>query len=186
MAAPYNKLRSKVNRAIAAYLISAGAGSTTDTVPANTKTVKVYPNTTVKATLSLPEVHFVALRRVKVHISIKGSATQDPTETDLDAPRKLFDDRVSQVYDAMMQTSDNQTLHATALLITSAGRALAVSQQPGNPASDQVAADNADMVDFSLQAVYDMGEGDGEPSEDGTSWEEILMFDVLASPSNVD
>lgn len=186
MAAPFNKLRSKVNRAVAAYLVSQGCGSFQDTVAANTQAPTGYPNTTVHATLSLAEVNMTGLRRVKLQISIKGSATTDPGQPNEDSVRVQFDNRIALVYDAMMQTDDGQTLRYTARAITAAGRALAVSQQPGNPDSDQLAANNADMVDFTCQAVYDMGEGDGEPSEDGTAWEEILLFDILASPSNVD
>lgn len=183
---PFNKLRSKVNRAVAAYLVSVGAGSFEDTVAANTRTPTGYPNTTVHATLSHAEVNMTGLRRVKLQISIKGSATTDPNDPNPDDTRVQFDNRIGLVYDAMMQTADGQTLHETARLITLAGRALAVSMQPGDPKADQLAQNNADMVDFTCQAVYDMGEGDGEPSEDGTAWEEILLFDILASPSNVD
>lgn len=183
---PFNKLRSKLNRAVAAYLVSVGAGSSTDTVAANTIAPTGYPNTTVHATLSLAEVNMTGLRRVKLQISIKGSLTTDPGQPNTDDPRVQFDNRVGLVYDAMMQSDDSQTLHATAVAITAAGRALAVSITPGDPASDLLAANNADMVDFTCQAVYDMGEGDGQPSEEGTALEEILLFDVLASPSNVD
>lgn len=187
MAAPFNKIRSKVDRAVAAYLISVGAGGPDDTVPANTRQPKTPTNTTVRATLSIAEVHFTAVRRVKLQISIKGSAVLNPGEPNPDGTgRKAFDDRISAVYDAMMQSDDGETLRFTARAITAAGRAMAVSVQPGNPASDQFAANNADMVDFTCQAVYDMGEGDGEASDEASSWEEILLFDILASPSNVD
>lgn len=186
MAAPFNKLRSKVDRAICAYLISVGAGGPDDTVPANTRIPKTATNTTVRSTLSMAEVPMTAIRRVKLQISIKGSALINPGEPNPDEARKAFDDRIAAVYDAMMQTTDGETLRSTALAITAAGRAMAVSQQPGNPASDLFAANNADMVDFTCQAVYDMGEGDGEASDEASSWEEILLFDILASPSNVD
>lgn len=186
MSAPFNKLRSKVDRAIAAYLISVGAGGPDDTVPANTRLPKAPTNTTVRSTLSISEVPMTGIRRVKLQISIKGSALIDPNEPNIDEARKAFDDRIAAVYDAMMQSADGQTLRDTAAAITAAGRAMAVSVQPGDPASDLFAANNADMVDFTCQAVYDMGEGDGEADSEGSSWHEILLFDIIASPSNVD
>jgi hypothetical protein len=183
----YNKLRSKVNRAIAAYLVTQGAGGPDDVSPANSTGKKGFPFTTVQATLSKPEVQLTGLRRVSVHISIKGSAVQNPDEPNPDQSRKDFDDRVGATYDAMMQSDDGQTLRATADAITTAGRALAVDASNGvDPVQVLRAANNADMVDFTCQNVYDTGEGDGEADGEGCSWEEILMFDVIASPSNVD
>jgi len=154
-------------------------------LPANTTSPNKYPNTTVRATLSLAEVALTGLRRVKVHISIKGSAVQRPGEPNEGASRVEFDKRVATTYDALMQTEDGQTLRGTAAAITEAGRALAVAVD-GSEEAQQLAANNADMVDFTCQGWYDAGEGDGEADAEGCSWEEILMFEALCSPSNTD
>lgn len=185
MAAPYSKTRSKLNRAIAAYLVSVGAGGPDDVSPANSRASKGYPNTTVRATLSKPEVALTGLRRITVHISIKGSATQNPKEPNSDVARLNFDKRVGDAEDALMQSADGQSLRETARLITAAGRALAVAVD-GSDEAVLLAANNADMVDFTCSGWYDAGEGDGEAEGEGCSWEEILIFEALCSPSNVD
>lgn len=186
MAESYTRLRSKLDRAICAYLVSAGCGSPKDILPNNSVEPSTYPNTTVRSTISKPEVPLTGLRRIMVHISIKGSATVTNKEPNQQLPRVLFDRRVSDTYDAMMQSDDDQTLRATARAITAAGRALAVPIDPANAEAVQFAANNADMTEFTCQGVYDAGEGDGMADADGCSWEEILMFEITASPSNTD
>jgi hypothetical protein len=182
MPASFSNLRSKLNRAITAYLVSVGGdcGTIANIFPANIASDKTYPNTTVRATLSQPEVQMTGIRRIRVHIEIKGQPSGDPSEADIEKARVDFDKRVSATEDAMMQTEDGETFRETARLITAAGRALAT-----NPDAT-IAANDADMVDFTCQAVYDAGEGDGEPIENGPAWFEILMFDIVCSPSNVD
>ncbi len=184
--ANYNNLRSKLNRAIAAYLVSQACGSVDDISPANSRTASKYPNTKIRCTIGKPEVPLTGLRRMPVLISIRGSATQKPGEPNPDLARVNFDARVAATYDAMLQSDDDQTFRATARAITATGRALAVVVDPNDPESVQFAANNADMVDFTCQAVYDTGEGDGEPDAEGCDWHEILTFEVLCSPSNVD
>lgn len=173
---PFNRLRSKLNRAIAAYLVSAGAGTDDTVSPANSRQSKGYPNTTVRATIAKPEVPLTGIRRIIVHVSVKGSAVQENDAVSEDVARAAFDLRLSQTADALMQSDDGRTLRATAAAITAAGRQLAAD----NP------TDHADLADFACQAWYDGGEGDAAPDETGTSWEEILIFEAVCSPANVD
>ena len=177
MAAPFNRIRSKLNRAIVAYLIEQGCGSADDTFPENTQAIRSYPNTTVRAGVATPTVLNTGIRSIPVHIRIRGSASEDPEKKDdANDPRTLFDARLSVVYDALMQSDNGRNLKATATAITDAGRALAVSD-PTN---------NADMADFTCQQWVDGGEGDGAPDGEGNAWEEILIFNTICSPSNVD
>jgi hypothetical protein len=185
MAAPYHNLRSKLNRAITAYLISVGAGGPEDTGPANARTLSKYPRTTIRAGVGKAEPPLTGNYRVTVYISVKGSAVQDPKEPNPEAARIAFDTRLATVFDALMQSDDDQTLRATKSAINAAGRALAVAVD-GSDEAIQFAANNADMVDFTVIGWYDAGFGDGEPNEEGTSWEEILIFEALACSSNVD
>jgi hypothetical protein len=184
--ASFSKTRSKLNRAICAYLISVGAGSKDDTTPANSPGPSSYPRTTVRATMSIPEVHMTGLRRVRVHISVKGSAALKPEEPNPDLARAQFDERLGAVYDALMQTAatDGQTLSWTAQAITAAGQAMATAVDNSDAAA-LFARNNADMADFTCHAWYDAGEGDGEADAEGCDWEEILMFDALVSPSAI-
>jgi hypothetical protein len=186
MAAQFNNVRSKLNRAIAAYLVSVGCGGVDDVLPANVRTFKTYPNTLVRATMSTPDPPLTGVREVTVHISIKGTATEYPNEPNPGTSRVAFDDRVAQTYDALMQSDDGETLRATAEAITESGRALAVAV---DDSADAVlcAQNNSDMLDFTCSAWYDMGEGEGDgTSAEGTSWEEVLIFKARCSPSNVD
>lgn len=175
MPLPYNNLRSKLDRAICAYLIAQGVGTADDVSPWNSVTTNTYPLTTVHSTISKPEVNFTGNRRISVQISIKGSAANATNNDDPDSVRAAFDARVAETMDALMQTDDEQTLNYTANAITAAGRALATSSPK----------DNADMADFTLMEWYESGEGDGPtgPDEEACAWNEILMFDAVCCAS---
>lgn len=154
-------------------------------LPFNSRKAKGYPNTTIHATLSKPEVALTGLRRIRVHVSVKGSAVKKVKGEPDEAARMRFDQRVGETCDALMQSDDGETLRATAEAITAAGRALAV------PADDSAfaaafAAANADMAEFTCQGWYDAEEGDGAADEEGCAWEEVLVFEALCSGSDVD
>lgn len=190
MTTHYSNLRSKLDRAICAWLVNQLVGGVDNILPFASVKISPYPNVEVHSTLSKPDPDFSGNRRVQVQISIKGSATKDPNNPDSENPRIQFDNLVAAVGDALMQTDDNGvSLNATARGITTAGRALAVDSTNGAiPAAVQFAKDNADMVNFTCQMWIDAGEGDGEidADEEGCSWNEVLMFEALACPSNVD
>jgi len=186
MAAPYNATRSKLARATCACLISAGCGSIADVLPHNSAKQKTYPNTTVRCAFSKPDSDFTGNRRITVHVSIKGSATLENGETDIDQARVQFDNRVETTADALMQTADNQTFNFTAAAITTAGRAMAVDASNGaDPVQSQFAADNSDMADFTCSWWNESGEGDGEADAEGCAWEEILIFEAIACSSAI-
>ena len=188
MAAPYHNLRSKLDRAIVAYLISAGAGSIDDVLSSRTRKARKFPNTTVKAGRGVPDPPYSGNYRVTVYVSIKYSATQEVKEPNPGLARTQFDQRVAQTFDALMQSDNQQDLHQTATLITAAGRNLAVDPNNGtDPVTKQEAENNADMADFTIMQWIDQGFGSG-PDEDaeGNNWEEVLMFEALCCPSNVD
>jgi len=159
----YSNVRSKLSRAIAAYLISAGCGTAVDTSASNVTSDSTYPRTTVKSGIATPEVPMSGIYRIRVMISVKGSAANSFDNADM---RVAFDNRVAAVYDAMMQSSDG-----TANEITTAGRAI------------RTTTGNSDMADFTCMSLYDGGFGEGEASEEGTAWEEILIFDAVCCAS---
>lgn len=186
MSAPYSNLRSKLNRAVVAYLIGAGCGAATDVLPANSKAVKSFPNTVVKSAVAKPEVRLSGIYRITLAIKIKGSSVQSVNASNTELPRTAFDTRVAKTFDALMQTDDETTLNVMCGLITDTGRALAAVPANATPAQIKFAADNADMADFTVEGWFDSGFGDGEPDEEGADWEEILLFDVVCCSSNVD
>ena len=185
MAAPFTTLRSKLNRAICAYLVSQGAGSTKDTQPSFTQSTLAFPNTTVRATTGTPDPPFTGNYRIQVWISIKGSASESTTEPNPDLRREEFDNRIATVADALMTGNGYNSLSDTANAITAAGRALATVIDPNDPASVQFAANNADMVDFTLIQWIDRGFGDGQADSQDCTWEEILIFEAYCCSSNV-
>ena len=185
MAAPYSTLRSKLDRAICAYLISVGAGSSDDTTPNATQATYAYPTTTVHATTGQPDPPFTGNYRITVHISIKGSASQAVGDPNPQEAWAAFNARVATVQDALMSGNGCDSLADTAAAINAAGRALATVVDPTNPASVQFSANNADMVDFTLIQWIDRGFGDGQADAKGCTWEEILVFEAYCCSANV-
>lgn len=178
MPAPWNNLRSKLDRAICAFLTSQGTGSVVDIVPTVKGTIAQFPITIVHSTVLRPYPVMTGDYRGEVHISIRGSAVLAQTEPNLDRGRIDFDKRIAQTMDALMQTNDNATLVYTAQQITLAGQAMAVAAD-ASPAAIAFAANNADMADFTCINWFDGGFGDGQPDESGCNWEEILIFDAI-------
>lgn len=178
MAAPYNNLRSKLNRAVVAYLVSAGCGSEADVLPFHTRELKNVQNqeanTTVRARTGRPRVEMSGDYDVMLQITVRGSAVQEVGD-DTETARLAFDDRVARTFDAMMQSENGYDLNYTAQLITDSGRGLAVSD-PVN---------NADMYDFTVLSIKDGGFGDANPNEQECLWEEVLMFEVCCCAGNL-
>jgi hypothetical protein len=175
MPAPYNNLRSKLNRGICAYLIGQAVGTVANVLSSNSSVDKTYPLVTVQAVRGTPDPPLTGDYRCQIHVSVKGSNVQDPKQSP-QANRILFDNLCAKTYDALMTTTDNGTLLSTALLITAAGRALATSD-PTN---------NADMADFTVQNWFDGGFGMGDPDAEGCSWIEVFLFEAICCASNTD
>jgi hypothetical protein len=177
MSAPYNSLRSKLERAIASYLIAQNAGTTLDTLPEHGRTPKIYPCTVVRCAMSRPEIPYSGNRIITVHVCVRGSAVQE-SEDNPEESHTAFDERVATVMDTLLQSdTGGSDMECIARGINAAGRALATSD-PTN---------NADMADFTCWGWHDVGEGDGDgTSAEGCSWEEVLMFECAACASNID
>ena len=178
MAAPYNSIRSKANRAICAYLVSQNCGTFADVLPANSVKDANYPNTVVRSTLAKPEQRFTGNSRIQIQIRIKGSAAKDPTAKNPEQARVNFETRVATTKDALMMADDNGfDLSYTAQQITIAGNALKTN------ADATIAANNADMGDFTCLQWMEAGEGDGDETDsEGCDWEEVLLFECVACP----
>ena len=184
MPAPYNNVRSKLARAVCAYLQSQNCGSFADVVPYEFDRNVLYPITIIRPAKGTPEVPLTGMLRVMVLVTIMGSATHGEGEPNPDLARVNFDSRVAQTFDALMQTSDGQTLRATAQAITDAGRALATAVD-ASAAGVQLAANNADMADFTCFDVYDAGFENTDPDSEGCSWCETLVFEMVCCGSAV-
>lgn len=185
MGAPYSKLRSKLDRALVAYLTAQGVANTV--LPArssSTLDVSNGPVVVVRSHSGRPEAAPAAgIWRFQVEIAVYGEAAPAPANADPDAQRFSLDDVFGATVDALMQSADlGQSLDATTAAVNAAGRALAQSSNA------TVAADNADMADFTLQFWIPTGLDAGNPKGDDqeTVWKEIATFEAVANCFNVD
>jgi len=174
MAAPYNNLRSKLNRAVCAYLVTQGVGTVDNILASNTNAAKSYPLVTVQAVRGMPDPPMTGDYRCSVQVAVKGSNVQVANASP-QSNRILFDTLCGKTCDALM-IGDTSTLMPTALGITAAGRALFA----GDPAN------NADMADFTCINWFDDGFGIGDPDAEGCSWIEVFLFTAICCASNVD
>lgn len=177
MAAPYSSPRSKIDRAIVAYLISADVGTAASISPAKYSSIRTLPCIIAHSHEGTPEDEMTGDYRFKVKMCVKSAIKDQPTEA-AGTQAASSDELFAEMQDALMQSDNDQDLRATAVLITASGRALATSD-PTN---------NGDMADFTCKTWYDKG-FDGELAEDGNGgvfWLEIALFEAVACSANVD
>lgn len=191
MAAPFGNIRSKLDRAIVAYLQTAGVcdliypGQYGGVIPAaDDGTTPLW--VVVRSHQGTEEVLLSGVWRFKVECAVHGPANPQPNQVNLAGQRVSFDSIFSAMHDALMTSEDsNQTLQATADAITDAGRALATT------GTDQEKQNNADMVDFTCQYWYPPISLDGgSPRTEGTPgsmtlWKELAVFECIANAFNV-
>jgi hypothetical protein len=182
-------LPSKLSRAIGAYLVSAGIAQE-QVYPHFCAKERTFANGPIVSPLiypGQPEPLFTGNRRFKVGIQIKGNESNDGSTGAGETARVLFDAFVGQVGEALMKSDDQSTFQATATLINTAGRALAVA---GTPTEEEAkedwrkAANNADMADFTVTQWVDSTFGGGEAKD--CLWEIVIIFEATACESNVD
>lgn len=178
-------LRSKLNRAICAYLINNGCGTRDNIVPANSRKAKGLPNILVRSVLSIPDLEQMGNERITVHIEVRGSASQNVDETNDDLARVEFDLLAQTIWDKLRQTDNGFNLNATASDIDDAARALAIPLD-GTPAAAIFAANNSDMAAFTINGWFSRGSGDGEPDDESFSWCETFIFEAICCGSNRD
>lgn len=183
MAAPYSNLRSKLDRAIVAYLISLAdpkVGTAADILPAYMSSDKPVLSTVVQSSQGPEDPPFTGNHNMAVKVRIKVPAANQPGQTNPMANRVVLDARSAATFDAFHQTANNCDYGETARLISAAGRALATS----GTVTDQ--ANNADMVDFTCQWIQDMSIAGGEPDDEATAFVDVITFSARCCPSNTD
>ena len=158
-------LRSKTDRAIAAYLASTVAGATA--YPANSPADRVFPCITVKASDGRPDPQFSGVYRCSVTVEVQYSPDND-TGSDGEMARVRLDALADKVAEALMQSDNDQNLKATANAITAAARAKAVA----SPIYD------ADLADFTCDLVFETGFAGGRTNDEGSAWVELLTFEA--------
>ncbi len=178
-----NNIRSKLDRAIVAYL-KTKLPSGTNIYPANNSGTKALPNITVRSHRGRATIPFDGSWDFLVQIEAHYPAALQPGEANPDALRVAGDLLFDSAIDALMQTSNQVDLSETAAQISTAGRLL----QSVGTAIEQ--ANNADMLAFTCQIWANAELDGGNPAQDGgadtTRWAEIARFNATACPSNVD
>lgn len=185
-------LPSKLSRAICAYLVTLGIPQEQvfPQFSAKPRTFASGPIVTPLIYPGEPDPKFTGDRKFKVAVSIGGTITTNSGSEDAkEAQRVAFDAMVGQVYEALMQTDENddQTLDATRVAINAAGRAMAAAGTADQESAKEPwrkAANNADMADFTVTQWNDSTFGAGEAKD--CSWEIVIMFDASANESNTD
>ena len=183
---PSGDLQSKINRAIRAVLISAGAGTLNDTYAAPASDDRQLPNTTIITGDGIPfsgpgNWHFP-----EVTVLLRDSAVVQPATDAANTPRISANSRMTAVINALTLSDNISSLYYTAQQITALGRALAVDPTNGsNPIAAQSALDNADMSDFTCLWWDVTSNGQPKKSENGAYWERELGFSCIACNASI-
>ena len=171
-------MQSKINRAVRAHLIAQGVGTVLDTFSAPTADDRILPNTTILTGELSEETKYTGNWRGLVMVSLRDEAAIQPGEINPNLSWVAANTRLTNISNVLRETGTNGLLTYTALALTAAGRAMAVSD--GSAEGDLLALDNADMADFTC---FWFSATDLRPptrNEEGTFWESELAFDVVA------
>ena len=186
---PSGDLQSKINRAIRAWLINQGAVAAANCITAPSSAKRPLPLTDIDADRikqgATPADGPGNWHFANVSIILEDSAVVLPGD-DPDSQRVLANDHFTAVWSALNQSDDGTTIFYTGYQITLAGQALAVDASNGaDPVQAQSAADNSDMVDFTILALWQGLEGTAAKSADGTFWSREIGFSCVACNANL-
>jgi hypothetical protein len=163
----YNIL-SKVDRALAAYLISEGAGTTDDTFAAKrAPDVPNPPYTVAFSETGRPKVQYGSEYLVKARIDVFTNCAPDKGE-DTETMRLDSDDRAAATFDAFHIEENDQSGHALANAITQAARSSGYN----------------DLADFTVTDVT-IGEMEQGSAPKEGQWIDSLNLEILCTPHNV-
>lgn len=196
MAAPFNNLRSKLDRACVAYLTgklparkNAAGQNVIYIYPANWSAQMDDSNGPIIRVRShggrpSEESQLSGNWQFSVQFSVEAPAAQQMNQANPAAQRVSNDAVMAAMCDALATSTDLTTYQATADAITAAGRALV------GAGSEQEQANNADMADFTLQFWLPTALDGGNPVDESgnantATWIEHVMFRADCCASNV-
>lgn len=185
MAEPYLNLDEKLTRSIAAYLRSVGLGNTENIVSQVTnqaRTVSAEGLTTVTCGDPQPADGQPGNFWFDVMVELKFPSVQDPNDSNPRTQEVAARQRQAAINDQLNLSDDEHTLHYTAIQIHTAGRALAVSD--GTAEGDTFAAENADMVDFTV--IWWEATGFSTPQQQAQYFVSDARFRALCCAKNID
>jgi hypothetical protein len=152
------------DRALAAYLISAGAGTSADVFPAKHSEDKPLPCTICFSSRAKMQSPYLGNYIVSAAIMVKTDPNVDVNQ-DPDEPPGISDERVADTFDAFFVGQNVQDSSALADAITAAARA-------------------AGALTFTVQSVGIAGVEAGFDQK-GNAWIDTLDLEILCCPGNV-
>ncbi len=191
VAVSMGNIPSQLERAIAAFLLANGCGTVDDVSPGRSLKLNTYPLTIVKTAQGSHDPQNTGTMVCQVQLQFKQSAINEKGEPNPGQAWVEFDARIGAAMAQMLQSNDGNTFDYTAHLITVAGRALAVAvtdqdDPDGAAQAAQIAANNADMADFTLTHLYYKGYARGVPDDEASAWMDVHNFECHACAVNCD
>ena len=178
---PSGKLERAL-RALVALQINGGQYVITDAFIANDSRPRIFPNRTFAGTAFSPSKPYRPEGVVTLEIQHYFDSIAQPNQPDVDTPRVNLEAYFGATMDVLnLGGTNDQDLQPLAAAITQAGRWLAV---PDNtPAGIQIAADNADMVNFRCDWVKFNTPmiTRGKPENESIAWVEIIHLSAYVS-----
>ena len=179
---------SKFERAVRALVsiqLNAGQFVITDAFIANDSRPRVLPNRTFVGTSFSPARPYRPEGTVTLEIQHHFPAIVQPNAAgDMDSQRTLLETYFGNTMDVLnLGGTNDQDMQPLATAITAAGRWLAVTDN--TPSGNQIAADNADMVNFRCDWVK-FGTPmitRGRPEVESVNWVEIVHIVGFVSHS---
>ncbi len=164
-----HNILSKTDRALAAYLISVGAGTSADVYPAKRAEDKALPDTICfsnKAHLMTPNSGVYV---VTAMVSVRSSPAADITETTEtpDEKKETSEERVAATFDAFWSGVDSSG-ESLGEAITDAARATG----------------DADLQNFTVQCCVVQTQQAGY-DERGNAWTDTIELELVVNPANV-
>lgn len=175
MAAPFHRILSKTDRALVAYIIAGGAGTSDNVFPARKSLTRKLPMLVAFSDSFTPDEGNEATSIVKASIiSRSEAAIQADNGTNQD--QELAADALAgNAYDLFYQSADGTQFSGAELgdLITASARAAATAD----------ATNNGDLVEFKCDHCRVTGGGLQFNSDEGC-WEDSITLELVVRPSD--
>jgi mRNA-degrading endonuclease toxin of MazEF toxin-antitoxin module len=167
---PSHNLASKLDRALAAYLVSESVADADQIYTAKRGAQKALPNVIVSTTqLDIPEGDFYSGNRIA---TVVAAVRYDPAADETEATRLEADALFGRLVDAFEKQNGGDSA-----LLCDAINAAAWAKAASEP------DDHADLAEFSCIGLVPLGEGHGY-DETGV-WHDHVRLRVWCCPSNV-
>lgn len=171
MAVSYHNLLSKLDRALCAYLVSLGAGTAGDVLPAKKSYLKSLPCTICWTESGLLTAPYAGTFTLTTNVMVRTSPAIDPAQASGEAPRLPSDARVAATFDAFQSDID------------SAGDKLAEDiNQAAYAAAIEDPVNNGDLAQFTAFNVSVKGI-EGAFEENTSTWVDTITLEICACPS---